>query len=139
MPEVDIGTIGIADFLTKESKDVNELLEYVKKMVEYKCTVPFTVNTIYRVIEFFENSETKEKQNIIKKWSNILQIPLKDETYKTVMLAHVQNCINSLRNETDRFTPIGECLLYSWLKYSGHKIAVSISDDGELITQIVRA
>lgn len=139
MPEVDIGTIGIADFLTKESKDVNELLEYVKKMVEYKCTVPFTVNTIYRVIEFFENSETKEKQNIIKKWSNILQIPLKDETYKTVMLVHVQNCINSLRNETDRFTPIGECLLYSWLKYSGHKIAVSISDDGELITQIVRA
>lgn len=62
MPEINVSSIGIADFLAKEANDCEELLMYVRKMIEYRCTIPFTVLTIKRILEFYEQGDEKEKE-----------------------------------------------------------------------------
>lgn len=136
--EINVPTEGIANFLAKETKDIDELLMYVRKMVEYKCTIPFTINTINRILEFYEKASQEKKKTIIEQWSEILQLPMEDEQYKSVMISCVQDCFANLNSEEDRITPIGKSLLYFWLKYTRQKIVVNISENGEFITQIVK-
>ena len=129
---------GIANFLAKETNDIDKLLMYVRKMVEYKCTVPFTIHTINRILDFFEEANQEEKKSIIEQWSEILQLPIEDEQYKSVMIACIQNCLAYLNSEEDRLTPIGKSLLFFWLKYTRQKILVNRNENGEFITQIVK-
>lgn len=138
MPEINVPTNGIANFLAKETNDIDKLLMYVRKMVEYKCTVPFTIHTINRILDFFEEANQEEKKSIIEQWSEILQLPIEDEQYKSVMIACIQNCLAYLNSEEDRLTPIGKSLLFFWLKYTRQKILVNRNENGEFITQIVK-
>lgn len=136
--EINVPTDGISNFLAKEINDIDKLLMYVRKMVEYKCTIPFTINTINRILEFFEKASQEKKKSIIEQWSEILQLSMKDEQYKSVMISCVQDCLAYLDSEEDRLTPIGKSLLYFWLKYTRQKIVVNISENGEFITQIMK-
>lgn len=136
--EINVPTEGIANFLAKETKDIDELLMYVRKMVEYKFTIPFTINTINRILEFFEKANQEKRKSIIEQWSEILQLPMEDAQYKSVMISCIQNCVDYFNSEEDKITPIEKSLLYFWLKYTGQKIVVNISENGEFITQIVK-
>jgi len=134
---IDVKTIGIADFLTKESSSVEELLDYIRKMMEYRFTVPFTSNTIYKIIEFFNESNEDEKKYILERWIEILELPMQDNGYKEVMAAHVRECILSIKENNVRVTIILECLLLSWLKYTGQKYVIGLNNEGKIFTKIV--
>ncbi len=138
MPDISVQFVNIADFLAKEACNIEELFDYVRKMLEYRCTVPFTVNTINRIMEFFEKYTREEKKNVIVQWLQILKIPMDDEKYRTVMYSHIQECISSLKSDEDKGSPIVGGLLCSMLNYSGHKMMVSFSKNGEMTAKIVK-
>lgn len=68
----------------------------------------------------------------------ILQLPSEDETYRSIMLYRLQDCIMHLHTDEEKITSIEKSLLNYWLIYSGQKVIVTISENGELITQIVK-
>ena len=89
-------------------------------------------------MEFFEKYTREEKKNVIVQWLQILKIPMDDEKYRTVMYSHIQECISSLKSDEDKGSPIVGGLLCSMLNYSGHKMMVSFSKNGEMTAKIVK-
>lgn len=138
MPDINVETIGIADFLAFEVDDTDELLEYTQKMMEFRCSVPFTVNTINRLIVTCANCDEEYRKSIMQKWGCILKIPMKDDEYRNIIALHVQESLIHL-SEEKRLSSIGMQLMQSWLEYLGKKIAISINQNGELVTELVDA
>ena len=131
MQEINVFAVGIADFLAKESDNCDELLIYVRKMVEYRFMIPFTINTISCILDFYQKACEKEKKSIVERWIDILELSTKDEKYKDVMVDHIQHCIGQLNNKNFLFTPIGKSLLVYWSDYSGRKISFTTTEDGK--------
>lgn len=138
MPEIGVQNICIVDFLSEEASIVETLLTYVRKMVEYKFTVPFTSKTVYCILEFFRKANEEERIKIIDQWSEILDIPFEDELYKEVMLSNIRDCILNIKVDEDGMNPIWQCLIVSWLKYSGHRLLVNFTEEGDLVTELVK-
>ena len=65
MQEINVFAVGIADFLAKESDNCDELLIYVRKMVEYRFMIPFTINTISCILDFYQKACEKEKRVLL--------------------------------------------------------------------------
>ena len=97
-PTINISPIGIADFLTEEVKDINELLNYIRKMMEYRCTVPFTLNTLYRLQSYIAEHEEK-KDDIVNKFRDILQSTVKDNYYNKYIFQYIGRCLEAMHFE----------------------------------------
>lgn len=138
VPDIDVKFVCIADFIARESRTAEELLAIVRRMIEFKFTVPFTTNTIYRIMEFFNNSEEEEKRKILSQWLEMLNLPIGDKVYSELMHSHIRECISKLKTSEDWLTPIVGCLISIWFKYSGHKIEVGLDEEGKLIANIVK-
>lgn len=139
MPEIDVQRIGIVDFITEEASNIDELFSYVKGMMKFKFIVPFSLRTVKRIITFYNNATEAEQKSIINQWSNILDYPLNDETYQEVMISCIKECVLDLKNDKEMINPISHCLLVSWLKYSGKKLQIYITEEGELFAELVQA
>lgn len=138
MPEIDVQSINVTDFITEEANDINELLDFVEKMIKYKFTIPFTDKTIKKIYQFFQEANLHQKQNIIDRWSYVLDVPIEDNNYKKVMVSHIQNCISNLDIDQNGSNPIYRCLLKSFLKYTNQKLKVSFNEKGELCVKLIK-
>ena len=79
-----------------------------------------------------------QKQNIIDRWSYVLDVPIEDNNYKKVMVSHIQNCISNLDIDQNGSNPIYRCLLKSFLKYTNQKLKVSFNEKGELCVKLIK-
>lgn len=121
IPEMDINSIGIADFLTIEASSADELLKYVSRMVSYKFMAPFTMNTVYRLIDFFEEGNEEERGKIFERWLGILREFSEDRIYKDIKGNYIRYCLTGLKSEDDLANPIIKSLVMCWDYISGGK------------------
>ena len=95
--QLKLNTVGITDFLTNESDSIEELLNYILRMIQYRFTNPFTVKTVERMIEFYENSNDEDKISSEKKWEDILDLAKENKTYNQ----HIINVADIIISQLD--------------------------------------
>lgn len=137
IPEIDVQTICIADFLTNESDSIDELFSYIQKLIDYRFLIPFTLNTIQKIFEFYNETNYKEKERIGRQFLKILDSAIDDNMYKNVMLSNIENLLKIIKKEKYDLGPLTRCLIISYLKYKGQKILITMADNGEIITKII--
>ena len=138
MPEVNVKVVCIAEFLTSITQNADELLGYIHRMVEFKFTVPFTFQTIYKLGMCFDEGDEESRKVLYERWKYILEIPLKDEKYKNTLLPIIQDCVVNFQEGEIKINPIWSCLITYGLKYSGQEIQLYSNEDGELCIEIVK-
>lgn len=106
IPEINVSSIGIADFLTAESTTLEELFDFIGKMIKYKFTVPFTANTIYKIIDYLENSDLRDRRKIVNNWIEVLSISKEDFRYQSELASHIKRNMYHLVKNEDIENPI---------------------------------
>lgn len=137
LPEVQANTVCIIDFLTETVQSPDELLRYIHRLVEYRFAIPFTSKAVQKIINYFYEVDEETQKSICDQWEAILNIPMIDENYKSVMLSVMRDCIMNLQNDSDVFCPVRKLLLAYALKYTKKRIICSTAEDGRIAISVV--
>lgn len=73
----------IADFLANTSRTWQELIGYIEKMMEYRFTIPITLNTVKFIDHSYNEGTIEEKEKIIENWQSVLNAAKDDSLYKS--------------------------------------------------------
>ena len=134
VPDSDILSVGIADFLSLAEIPVNKMLSCIEKMVEFKFLFPITGIVVSSLVKHYDCLESEEeKAELIMRWTEVLQKPLADQSYAELISIHFWEVYSLVRESTDSLNPILVSLLVSVLKYKKIQYRVQLTEDGKLL------
>lgn len=137
LSEVNVQTICIADFLNDVCNDLEELFKYIKKMLDFRFVIPFTDSIVIRLSSVYDDSGELEKEELLRKWQQILMVPFEDKEYKKMLSGICKGILEQTKERVSEGNPIWSALLYAVVKYSGYSVRVGFSD-GKIITQMIK-
>ena len=79
--EVNVSTIGLADFISDATTDILKFLSFLDKMVQFCFSAPLSGHVVDRVIKEYDNAEWDKREKITEKWITILEKPLSQKSY----------------------------------------------------------
>lgn len=136
LPEISVPTIGIADFIAMKSKSVYELLVYTRKLFENRFSIPITLRTIQKLVENHPKCTPDEQEALLIEWSEILEIPMRDEKYKNYMADYIKQLIVDLGGPEKLLHPIGEWLLLYTMKYFNLRLTFTVNANGMIEPEV---
>lgn len=137
MPEIGVDAVCIIDFLTSISKSSDELLGYIRTMVDLRFAIPFTSKTIQCLENYYSAGNEETRKSICIQMEAILNVPLEDDTYKSRILLVIRDCMTSMQSESELISPILRLLLAYAFTCFEKKSSFSIMEDGKLLTPLV--
>lgn len=79
--EVNVSTIGLADFISDATTDILKFLSFLDKMVQFCFSAPLSGHVVDRVMKEYDNAEWDKREKITEKWITILEKPLSQKSY----------------------------------------------------------
>ena len=130
-----INTIGIIDFLCEIDIPVLELLEIMKKMVNFRFMVTLTEHTFLYILGQYSNSEQEIQDQIIKLWKLYLN---EAESYESSYKEIFKQCISTVyakiyNNDIDKNSIFFQEFAVSCMKYNNLRIQINFNEEGELV------
>ena len=138
LPNVKADFCGISPFLSIISKNWEELIGYVQKMIELRFMVPFSDITIIKLSEWYDESDSEEKKRMIKRWEETLLMANEDEKYKAILLTIVREVISKTKETINNRNEVWRALLYAGVLYSNQHIEISFSETTGISTRLVK-
>ena len=140
IPEISATTTCIVDFLTNTCSDVFELLQYIKKLVNYRFVVPFTNTVIDKLANEYEDSEQDKRTAIIDEWREILRLPCEDSGYKKILMPLCRDIFaKQINNGSDTNNQVLDSMIMAFLAYGDYSVELSMSEDGQINAEIVKS
>ena len=134
VPDSEVLSVGIADFLSFTKTPVNKMLSCIEKMIEFKFLFPITKRVVSSLIEYYDCSESEEERaELIQRWTEVLQKPLADQTYAELISIHFWEVYSLVRESANPLNPILVSLLVSVLKYKKIPYRVQLTENGNLL------
>ena len=130
-----INTIGIIDFLCEIDIPVLELLEIMKKMVNFRFMVTLTEHSFLYILGQYSNSEQEIQDQIIKLWNLYLN---EAESYESSYKEIFKQCISTVyakiyNNDIDKNSIFFQEFAVSCMKYNNLRIEINFNEEGELV------
>lgn len=136
---INVKTIGLADFVAFVCDDPNKLLDYVKRMFELRFMLPITQAVLQKTITLYESMSVQEQESFTDRWDQILDIPLQDEKYKSIIAEQARNTYVQMYETVSVSSPIWRVFVRHTLDYLGYKIQLSMTPNGEIDVNLVKA
>ena len=133
--ELIINSIGIIDFLCEINIPILELLEIMKKMVEYRFMITLTEYSFFHLLKQYSNSEPTTQDEIISLWKLYLNTAdAFDNKYKEVFKQCISTVYAKIYNkDVDTNSEFFKEFAISCMKYNKLKISINFSENGELV------
>ena len=130
-----INTIGIIDFLCEIDIPVLELLEIMKKMVNFRFMVTLTEHSFLYILGQYSNSEQEIQDQIIELWKLYLN---EAESYESSYKEIFKQCISTVyakiyNNDIDKNSIFFQEFAVSCMKYNNLRIEINFNEEGELV------
>lgn len=132
--EMNISGIGILNFLIELNTDVYELLDYMKKMVEYRFLISLTKESIYYILNQYNKIENQErKEAFMAKWIEYLSMAeLIDENYKNVFAQNMLGVYQAvIKEKIDFLNPIWKNFVFFFMKYNNLRLGITQDENGD--------
>ena len=136
-PGIKIRTMCIADFLSNVVEDINDLFNHLKKMIDFKFQIPFTVLTIKRIVDALNNATNEEKKNIIEQWSELFA-KLSDDEYIDLVIYNYRKCASEIKGDRDFIEQIYVILFLKMLEATNRLNMISDDVQGEKVKENVQ-
>ena len=130
-----INSIGIIDFLCEINIPILELLEIMKKMVEYRFMITLTEHSFFHLLKQYSNSESTTQDEIISLWKLYLNTAdAFDNKYKEVFKQCISTVYAKIYNkDVDTNSEFFKKFAISCMKYNKLKISINFRENGELV------
>ena len=138
IPELNIETMCIAEFLSKESSSIDQLFKYIYKMIELRFMVPFTASSLIRIAEYCEGQSDEIKKDVLEKWKRIIEYCDDDDEYTELIIHHLRKEIAFVKTKLNDLKSIYIELLLVLLKASDRELRYSLNTEKQIHVEIVK-
>ena len=138
IPELNIETMCIAEFLSKESCSIDQLFKYIYKMIELRFMVPFTASSLIRIAEYCEGQSDEIKKDVLEKWKRIIEYCDDDDEYTELIIHHLRKEIAFVKTKLNDLKSIYIELLLVLLKASDRELRYSLNTEKQIHVEIVK-
>lgn len=139
MYETNVKGVGILNFLIGIGMELFDLLDCMKKMVEYRFLITLTTESIFYILSEYDNLENIDmKEKCMEKWIDYLSTAESMEAdYKNIFMQNMGRVYQTaMEHKIDVLNPIWRNFVFFFIKYNNIRIEVRIGEDGnyEVIT-----
>lgn len=127
--------IGIINFLVEMKFDIEELLGYMLRMLEYKFLITLTDKSITYLIEsYLKIEEDDKKERCMEKWIEYLAKPedMGDEYKKIFVQVLIDVFKVTCEQQAVNMNPIWSNFTFFLIKYNHIRMQVLIGEDGKI-------
>lgn len=125
--EINVSTIGLADFLSDAATDIFTFLSFFDKMVQFCFSAPLSGHVVDRVIEEYDNAEWDKREQITETWITILEKPLSQKSYAQSLCVRFKEILREkIPAAASELHPILFWLLLYTLRYGSNEGNFSI-------------
>ena len=134
---INVKTVGIAEFLAMVCDNPNLLVDYTRKMLEFRFMLPFTSATIKKLCAFYEALPEDEQVVVYEKWEEALRLPLQDEKYKSIITEQARKVYLQTYGTVDSKCAIWRLFTKYALHYLGYKFQYYVNSNGRIAIDLV--
>lgn len=134
---IDAKSVGIAEFLAMVCDNPNRLVDYTRKMLEFRFMLPFTSATIKKLCALYEVLPEQEQVAVYEKWEEALSLPLHDEKYKSIIAEQARKVYLQTYGAVDSKCPIWRLFTKYALQYLGYKFQYYVNSSGRIAIDLV--
>lgn len=140
--EYKFSTIGIIDFLTELEISINDMFDYMNKLIDFRFIVTLTEKSFNFIVRKYDGiSDDDIKENILTRWieylSSVEEIEDDYKTYFSYNLSEVSRKV--VKSPSDFEHPIYHYLFVYYIKYNNLKLKLGRDINGNLDVKLVCA
>lgn len=140
--EYNFSTSVTIDFLTELDISLNDLLEYMNKLVEFRFIITLTVKSFNHIIRKYDGIKDEEiKESLLEKWINYLSsIKEIDGDYKIHFINNLTEVLKEIERTPSKIKhPLYYYLFMHYLKYNNLKLNFNKDANGNMEVRILSA
>ncbi len=133
-------TVGIIDFIVELDVSIDDLFEYMNKLVDFRFVITLTKKSFnYIVKKYDEITDDNVKENLLESWINYLSSIQKiDDDYKVHFSNNLTEVLRKVyKSPSDIQHPIYHYLFVYYMKYNNLKLEFDKDSSGNLDVKLI--
>ena len=121
--ECNISSVGILDFLCDMDLAAKTLINYIRKMIDFRFNIIVTDKLIKKLTELYDVMEKAEQLELLLQWGECLEsVNELEEKYREIFISLITDLFKMYHDESRMDNPIWRCFALYVMRYNNVRL-----------------
>lgn len=127
--ECNISSVGILDFLCDMDLPAKTLINYIRKMIDFRFNIIVTDKVIKKLTELYDVMGEAEQLELLLQWGECLGLINElEEKYRDIFISLITDLFKMYHDESRMDNPIWRCFALYVMRYNNVRLPVYVKE-----------